>query len=94
VAPFDFSVDPAKGHSFLGGNPAKLTNAFWYNQIGNVGMVGYSGAFSLADTKPYMEEACAWLQEQQQTGQVRDQGCVAFKGVHDAIARLLPCLTF
>jgi len=63
AAPFDLSVNPSQGH-ILGCNLPPLENAFWYNQVGNVGMVGQSGAYSLEETKPFMEEACAWLGNQ------------------------------
>lgn len=58
VEPFNHSDGPG------GGGPCTLPpleNHFWYNQVGNVGMVGQSGVYSLADAKPFMAEACAWL---------------------------------
>jgi len=65
AAPFDFSVDPNKGRTLgLGCNPTALTNTFWYNQIGNVGIVGQSGAHDLEESRPLMAEACAWLGQQ------------------------------
>lgn len=62
AAPFDFSEDPDSG--LLGCNLAAAPNFFWYNQIGNVGLVGQSGAYKLDDVKPFMLEACAWLGRQ------------------------------
>ena len=64
-APFDFSSDPSTHHPLRGGNLPAITNAFHYHQIGNLGVVGYSGAYTLGETKPYMKEACAWLGAQQ-----------------------------
>lgn len=63
--PFDFSVNPDTG-GFLeyGCNHASLDNFFWYNQLGNVGFVGQSGAHTLEESLPYMKEACAWLPKQ------------------------------
>mmetsp|Transcript_73808 Transcript_73808/g.175700 ORF Transcript_73808/g.175700 Transcript_73808/m.175700 type:complete len:507 (+) Transcript_73808:93-1613(+) len=61
-APFDFSVNPDR--LILPCKVAALDNFFWYNQVGNIGMVGQSGAFSLDEAKPFMQEACAWLGKQ------------------------------
>jgi hypothetical protein len=63
-APFDFSEDPDKHHLLFGCNKAAMRNFFWYNQIGNVGIVGQSGAYDYGDTKPFMQEACTWLSKQ------------------------------
>lgn len=63
-APFDLSVDPSHGHLLFGCNLPPIENSFWYNQVGNVGLVGQSGAYSLEETEPYMEEACSWLATQ------------------------------
>jgi hypothetical protein len=65
TAPFDFTVDPSKGHIVgLGCNQAAMENFFWYNQIGNVGIVGQSGAYPYEQVKPFMQEACTWLSKQ------------------------------
>lgn len=66
MAPFNFSVDPNSHRHFgLGCNLPHITNHFWYNQIGNIGLVGQSGAYSLVETMPLMKEACTWLGQQQ-----------------------------
>merc|ERR1712151_331972 len=44
-SPFDFSVDPHR--LGVGCNLPAFSNAFWYNQVGNVGFLGQSGAYSL-----------------------------------------------
>eukprot|EP00327_Prymnesium_parvum_P011018 CAMPEP_0184383876 /NCGR_PEP_ID=MMETSP0007-20130409/7479_1 /TAXON_ID=97485 /ORGANISM="Prymnesium parvum, Strain Texoma1" /LENGTH=483 /DNA_ID=CAMNT_0026730539 /DNA_START=53 /DNA_END=1504 /DNA_ORIENTATION=+ len=62
--PFNFSVDPKKGHSILGGNLPAISNSFFYHQIGNVGIIGFSGAYTLDELSPLMKEACAWLPTQ------------------------------
>jgi len=59
-APYNFSVNPSSGHILFGGNLPSLENAFFYNQIGNTGIVGYSGAHKYEETKPYLQEACDW----------------------------------
>jgi len=65
VDPYDFSVDPDKGRILgIGCNLPALNNHFWYNQIGNVGLVGQSGAYDLSDAQPFMKEACSWLAQQ------------------------------
>eukprot|EP01065_Artemidia_motanka_P048451 TRINITY_DN779_c0_g1_i2.p2 TRINITY_DN779_c0_g1~~TRINITY_DN779_c0_g1_i2.p2 ORF type:complete len:482 (+),score=191.85 TRINITY_DN779_c0_g1_i2:64-1509(+) len=55
VSPFDFSIPPEHRHL------PSINNSFWYNQMGNIGMVGYSGAYGLSQTKSLMQEACTWL---------------------------------
>jgi hypothetical protein len=62
--PFDFSVDPSKGHTVLGGNLPAPDNSFFYHQLGNVGLIGLSGAYSVGEIRPRLEEACAWLPRQ------------------------------
>lgn len=73
AAPFDYSVHPFQGREFylikgfpslnwtMGCNLPKVSNFFWYHQIGNVGFIGQSGAHTLEETMPYMKEACAWV---------------------------------
>jgi hypothetical protein len=63
--PYDFSVDPDANRPLGSGcNLPALENHFWYNQIGNVGLVGQSGAYALSDATPFMKEACTWLGQQ------------------------------
>mmetsp|Transcript_78622 Transcript_78622/g.230714 ORF Transcript_78622/g.230714 Transcript_78622/m.230714 type:complete len:505 (+) Transcript_78622:55-1569(+) len=65
LAPFNFTVDPSDGRHFgLGCNLPAMSNMFWYHQIGNVGLVGQSGAHDLEEAQPFMVEACAWLAQQ------------------------------
>ncbi len=59
VPPFNFSETNGL---------ANIENSFWYNQIGNLGLVGFSGAFSLVESKPLMEEACTWFGDQVKRG--------------------------
>ena len=59
-APFNYSIDPSKGHSLFGGNLPAIENGFYYNQIGNLGFIGFSGAYTYAETLPLLTEACAW----------------------------------
>lgn len=58
VPPFDFSIDPSSKHP---GALPMISNAFWYQQIGNIGIVGYSGGYTYKELAPYVEEACSWL---------------------------------
>jgi len=59
VPPFNFSET---------GRLANIENSFWYNQMGNLGLVGFSGAFSLEESSPLMSEACSWVGEQVKNG--------------------------
>mmetsp|Transcript_23151 Transcript_23151/g.65625 ORF Transcript_23151/g.65625 Transcript_23151/m.65625 type:complete len:494 (-) Transcript_23151:130-1611(-) len=65
--PFDPSVDPDANRplGLIGCNLPAISNSFWYHQVGNVGLVGQSGAYPLSATRPYMAEACSWLAQQE-----------------------------
>jgi hypothetical protein len=43
AVPLNFSIDPSRGHPILSGNVPVITNSFLYHQIGNLGVVGFSG---------------------------------------------------
>ena len=60
LPPFNLTVDP----SAAGELPA-IDNSILYHQIGNVGVIGYSGAYSIEQIVPRLEEACAWLPTQE-----------------------------
>lgn len=60
--PFDFSIDP--GRRLLGCHKAAQSNFLWYNQVGNIGLVGQTGAYSLDSVRPFMQEACSWASSQ------------------------------
>mmetsp|Transcript_36209 Transcript_36209/g.96192 ORF Transcript_36209/g.96192 Transcript_36209/m.96192 type:complete len:443 (-) Transcript_36209:107-1435(-) len=53
--PFNFSVHPDTGEL------AHIDNTFWYNSFGNVAFIGFSNAYGWETTRPYFEEACAWV---------------------------------
>lgn len=59
AAPFDFSVDPATGITKGADCAAKHTNMNFYQQIGNVAIIGYTGAASYDELAPFFGEACA-----------------------------------
>ena len=59
VPPFNYSET---------GKLANIENSFWYNQMGNLGLIGFSGAFSLSESKSLMAEACTWIGQQVDTG--------------------------
>lgn len=63
ATPYDFSADPR--HIFNDGKGkylAKFSNFFFYNTIGNVGFIGFSGAYNYETTgKVYFEEACEYF---------------------------------
>jgi len=64
TVPYNFSINPSSHHIFFGGNLPSISNSFFYNQVGNIAFFGYSGAYSLAETRPYLEEACSWADQQ------------------------------
>ncbi len=57
--PFDFSVDPETGVTHGQQCAAKASNMNFYQQLGNVGIIGYTGALNYADLQSFFEEACA-----------------------------------
>lgn len=52
--PYDFTNDPDDGIL-----PA-ASNFFFYNKVGNIGFIGYSGAYAYEDQLTYLDEACTW----------------------------------
>lgn len=58
-APFDFSVDPDDSTIFQSALPP-ASNFFSYNQVGNIGFIAYSGAYSYENQASYFTEACTW----------------------------------
>jgi hypothetical protein len=55
---FDFRgdpdvIDPSGNHTL----PA-AANFLWHHQLGNVGLIGFSGAYSINETAPYLAAAC------------------------------------
>lgn len=57
--PYDFSVHPDHGaKSFPTAN-----NYFFYNKVGNVAFIGYSGAHKIEVMEPYFKEACNWARD-------------------------------
>lgn len=59
--PFNYSVAPGENHTLGGCNKASPDNSRFYQQLGNLGIVGQSGAFTLEEYRPFAAEACAWL---------------------------------
>lgn len=72
-AVFDYSIDPDASAwpvyaDLLGSGPiAHASNFFWYNQLGDVVFVGFSGAHSWEEQRSYFQEACTFLGTVQQT---------------------------
>jgi len=58
----DYSIDPDAKQTKHKLPP--LENFFTWFAIGNVGYILYSGGYEYQDTKPYFEEACAWLKKE------------------------------
>ena len=61
--PYNFSVDPDKEDIFDHYDLLPdFRNFFFYNTIGSVGYIGYSGAHFLDDMLPSLQEACTYFQ--------------------------------
>jgi len=56
--PFDFSANPSRYEV------AHFSNFFWYNMVGNVAFIGFSGQGTWNDQHAYFDEACTWAQQQ------------------------------
>lgn len=56
--PFDFSIDPGTKEI------AKVTNFVWYHKVGDIALMGFSGAHTFSETLPHFAEGCRWFQEQ------------------------------
>jgi len=57
-SPFDYSSNPDA--TYNAENLPTAANFFFYNQVGNTGFIGYSGAHSYESMVPYFQEACNW----------------------------------
>jgi hypothetical protein len=57
--PYDFRNDPDAPDTSAENLPP-TSNYFYYNQVGNIGFIGYSGAHTWEDTESYFESACTW----------------------------------
>lgn len=59
--PYDFSINPDGEYGReRGENIPPASNYFFYNKVGNIGFIGYSGAHSYESMIPYFNEACSW----------------------------------
>jgi hypothetical protein len=99
ATPYDFSVSP---RSPLNNGDEKylpvFSNFFYYNTIGNVGFIGFSGAYEWNSTaKAYFEEACTYFSQHDDAkaillmGHWNDQnlGCQDGMSTEQAYAELL-----
>lgn len=59
VTPYDFVNNP-DGANKGAENLPPASNFFFYNKVGNVAFIGYSGAHSFSAMQSYFEEACNW----------------------------------
>jgi len=60
LAPFNYSVDP-RGGFFSACKIASADNSRYFQQMGNVGIIAQSGAYTLEEYMPFVTEACKWL---------------------------------
>ncbi len=61
--PYDFSVNPNNfndSEHFTSLSLPPPSNFFFYNKIGNIAMIGFSGAHLLTSMTSMFEEACEW----------------------------------
>jgi len=101
---FDFSGDPSVIQPDGNFTLPKESNFFWYHQLGNVGLIGFSGAGDFERSKPWLREACASFdQDVLATSGIRPQtiylighwtksgasGCSAHMGTPDAYAYVI-----
>merc|ERR1719219_409045 len=54
---YDWSIDPSWKERDTT-PPIAIENTIWWNKIGNIGFIGYSGAHPLSKTKPYFDQMC------------------------------------
>eukprot|EP00038_Savillea_parva_P010735 m.192410 g.192410 ORF g.192410 m.192410 type:complete len:573 (-) comp18633_c0_seq1:255-1973(-) len=71
AVPYNFSIDPHKGHVLFGGNKPVIDNSFVMHRMGNLGVIGFSGAYTLEETQPLMAQACLWLGDETDAGTVQ-----------------------
>lgn len=65
ASPFNLEVDPGSGRFLTYGcTLPDVSNFQWYTQIGNVGIIGQSGAHSASENAHFEREACEWLARQ------------------------------
>ena len=55
-----FAVNPDTTRQWHGFNN-NHTNFLWYHLIGNLGFIGYTGAATFEETRPYFEQACSFM---------------------------------
>ena len=58
--PYNFTVLPTANETL-----PTADNFFYYNKLGNIGVIAYSGAHDYMDSIPMFEEACQWATEAQ-----------------------------
>ena len=100
---FNFTNHPGKKASIWPWrhteNIPTVDNFFSYYTIGNIGFIGYSSHHSWEHTQPYLEEACAFLLEENRVGGLEvvflmghwnrcDSGCASDMDVPSVHARL------
>ena len=61
TTPYDFSNNP-DGTNKGAENLPPASNFFFYNKVGNVAFIGYSGAHSFSSMESSFTEACTWAQ--------------------------------
>eukprot|EP00035_Acanthoeca_spectabilis_P038820 m.56504 g.56504 ORF g.56504 m.56504 type:complete len:437 (-) comp9305_c0_seq1:23-1333(-) len=97
AVPYDLSANP-DDHGAL----PTFSNFFFYNKIGNVGFIGFSGAHSEAESASAFEEACSYFEQGPQPaviylmGHWNTEGLGCSPGMHSSavfsrVAKLQGC---
>lgn len=60
TSPYDFSVSPTTGTRGSTARLPKASDFFFYNKMGNIGFIGYSGTYTFAEMTAYFNDACTW----------------------------------
>lgn len=61
TSPYDFSINPDGSYGRARGeNIPPASNFFYYNKLGDIAFIGYSGAHTYDSMKSHFTEACSW----------------------------------
>lgn len=57
----NLTVDPDGALLTVAQKRPDVSNSVWWHAMGDLGFVGYSGAYTFAEVQPYFAQACEWL---------------------------------
>jgi len=61
---YDFSINPDVTHDYQG-TPNAANNNIWWHITGNVGMLGYNGAYTWDSLSQYFDKACEYFTKEE-----------------------------